>query len=163
MSNVYYGRSAEQGRAFLPVSTSQRMSAQSLPPVYIVPLCGTLQSHDCLFCGEIPNAWMPESIILLCNTKQFASIHFILFLFICCLLQNYYLSLLSLLFSPLTLTAFVGIETNTSCCHLMPGTLQGKKDRTQQVSQKLSQYVRMKALGETLLALPFEKARFSQG
>jgi hypothetical protein len=106
---------------------------------------------------------MPESIILLCNTRQFASIHFILFLFICCLLQNYYLSLLSLLFSPLTLTAFVGIETNTSCCHLMPGTLQGKKDRTQQVSQKLSQYVRMKALGETLPALPFEKARFSQG
>ena len=117
------------------------------------------------FCGEIPNALaskLPESIILLCNTKQFASIHFILCLWVFCLLQNYYLSLLSLLFSPLTLTAFVRIETNTSCCHLMPGTLQGKKDRTQQVSQKLSQYVRMKALGETLPALPFEKARFSQ-
>lgn len=117
------------------------------------------------FAGRYQMLWHQE-----CQSQSFYSatqsnLHrstlYVFFIF--CLLQNYYLSLLSLLFSPLTLTAFVGIETNTSCCHLMPGTLQGKKDRTQQVSQKLSQYVRMKALGETLPALPFEKARFSQG
>ena len=38
----------------------------------------------------------------------------------------------------------------------MPGTLQGKKDRTQQVSQKLSQYVR-KALGEHCQLYPLRK------